>query len=61
MYNEKLIVYLEICDVRKMIMNMFYEIGVKLIIVVEIFYVELMFVMVKVGFGIMLFLERVVE
>ena len=50
--NEKLIVYPEICDVRKMIMNMFHEIGVKPTIAVETSYAEPMLAMVKAGLGI---------
>lgn len=59
--NEKLIVYPEICDVRKMIMNMFHEIGVKPTIAVETSYAEPMLAMVKAGLGITLLPERAVE
>ncbi|MDA1771168.1 LysR family transcriptional regulator [Bacillus cereus] len=59
--NEKLIVYPEICDVRKMIMNMFHEIGVKPTIAVETSYAEPMLTMVKAGLGITLLPERAVE
>ncbi|PGS76303.1 LysR family transcriptional regulator, partial [Bacillus anthracis] len=52
LHNEKLIVYPEICDVRKMIMNMFHEIGVKPTIAVETSYAEPMLAMVKAGLGI---------
>ncbi|PEC19731.1 LysR family transcriptional regulator [Bacillus cereus] len=59
--NEKLIVYPEICDVRKMIMNMFHGIGVKPTIAVETSYAEPMIAMVKAGLGITLLPEMVVE
>ncbi|WP_074596098.1 LysR family transcriptional regulator [Bacillus cereus] len=61
LHNEKLIVYPEICDVRKMIMNMFHEIGVKPTIAVETSYAEPMLAMVKAGLGITLLPERAVE
>ncbi|OHX29937.1 LysR family transcriptional regulator [Bacillus mycoides] len=59
--NEKLIVYPEICDVRKMIMNVFHDIGVKPTIAVETSYAEPMLAMVKAGLGITLLPEMVVE
>lgn len=59
--NEKLIVYPEICDVRKMIMNVFHDIGVKSTIAVETSYAEPMLAMVKAGLGITLLPEMVVE
>ncbi|HDR7793453.1 TPA: LysR family transcriptional regulator [Bacillus luti] len=59
--NEKLIVYPEICDVRKMIMNMFHDIGVEPTIAVETSYAEPMLAMVRAGLGITLLPEMVVE
>ncbi|HDX9611923.1 TPA: LysR family transcriptional regulator [Bacillus toyonensis] len=59
--NEKLIVYPEICDVRKMIMNMFQGIGAKPIIAFETSYAEPMLAMVGAGLGITLLPEMSVE
>lgn len=59
--NEKLIVYPEICDVRKMITNMFQGIGAKPIIAFETSYAEPMLAMVGAGLGITLLPEMVVE
>lgn len=59
--NEKLIVYPEICDVRKMVMNMFHGIGAKPIIAVETSYAEPMLAMVGAGLGITLLPEMAVE
>ncbi|PGX10111.1 LysR family transcriptional regulator [Bacillus sp. AFS033286] len=59
--NDKLIVYPEICDVRKMIMNMFHDIGVNPTIAVETSYAEPMLAMVKAGLGITLLPEMAVE
>ncbi|MED1567219.1 LysR family transcriptional regulator [Bacillus paramycoides] len=59
--NEKLIVYPEICDVRKMIMNMFQGMGAKPIIAVETPYAEPMLAMVGAGLGITLLPEIAVQ
>ncbi|WP_412675831.1 LysR family transcriptional regulator [Bacillus paramycoides] len=59
--DEKLIVYPEICDVRKMIMNMFQGMGVKPIIAVETSYAEPMLAMVGAGLGITLLPEIAVQ
>ncbi|PGB03149.1 LysR family transcriptional regulator [Bacillus toyonensis] len=59
--HEKLIVYPEICDVRKMIMNMFQGIGAKPIIAFETSYAEPMLAMVGAGLGITLLPEMSVE
>ena len=59
--NEKLIVYPEICDVRKMITNMFQGIGAKPIIAFETSYAEPMLAMVSAGLGITLLPEIAVE
>ena len=59
--NEKLIVYPEICDVRKMITNVFQCMGTKPIIAVETSYAEPMLAMVGAGLGITLLPERSVE
>ncbi|MGE7936048.1 LysR family transcriptional regulator [Bacillus paramycoides] len=59
--NEKLIVYPEICDVRKMIMNMFQGMGAKPIIAVETSYAEPMLAMVGAGLGITLLPEIAVQ
>ncbi|QWU47220.1 LysR family transcriptional regulator [Bacillus sp. NP247] len=59
--NEKLIVYPEICDVRKMIMNVFQCMGVKPIIAVETSYAEPMIAMVGAGLGITLLPETAVQ
>ena len=59
--HEKLIVYPEICDVRKMIMKMFQGIGAKPIIAFETSYAEPMLAMVGAGLGITLLPEMSVE
>ncbi|MDM5195684.1 LysR family transcriptional regulator [Bacillus hominis] len=59
--NEKLIVYPEICDVRKMIMNVFQCMGAKPIIAVETSYAEPMIAMVGAGLGITLLPEAAVQ
>ncbi|WP_377864213.1 LysR family transcriptional regulator [Bacillus sp. R86525] len=59
--NEKLIVYPEICDVRKMIMNVFQYMGTKPIIAVETSYAEPMIAMVGAGLGITLLPETAVQ
>ncbi|EJQ46804.1 hypothetical protein IEQ_03993 [Bacillus cereus BAG6X1-2] len=59
--NEKLIVYPEICDVRKMIMNVFQCMGTKPIIAVETSYAEPMIAMVGAGLGITLLPEAAVQ
>ena len=59
--NEKLIVYPEICDVRKMIMKMFHGIGTKPNIAVETSYAEPMIAMVGAGLGITLVPETAVQ
>ncbi|MEK0223182.1 LysR family transcriptional regulator [Bacillus proteolyticus] len=59
--NEKLIVYSEICDVRKMIMKMFHGIGTKPNIAVETSYAEPMIAMVGAGLGITLVPETAVQ
>ncbi|MGG5739339.1 MULTISPECIES: LysR family transcriptional regulator [Bacillus cereus group] len=59
--NEKLIVYPEICDVRKMIMNVFQCMGTKPIIAVETSYAEPMIAMVGAGLGITLLPETAVQ
>lgn len=59
--NEQLIVYLEICDVRKMIMNVFQCMGAKPIIAVETSYAEPMIAMVGAGLGITLLPETALQ
>lgn len=59
--NEKLIVYPEICDVRKMIMNVFQCMDTKPIIAVETSYAEPMIAMVGAGLGITLLPEAAVQ
>ncbi|OQR53775.1 LysR family transcriptional regulator [Bacillus sp. CDB3] len=59
--NEKLIVYPEICDVRKMIMNVFQCMGTKPIIAVETSYAEPMIALVGAGLGITLLPETAVQ
>lgn len=59
--NEKLIVYPEICDIRKMITNLFQGIGAKPIIAFETSYAEPMLAMVSAGLGITLLPEIAVE
>ncbi|QWG69286.1 LysR family transcriptional regulator [Bacillus mycoides] len=59
--NEQLIVYPEICDVRKMIMNMFQCMGAKPIIAVETSYAEPMIAMVGAGLGITLLPETALQ
>ncbi|WP_144507344.1 LysR family transcriptional regulator, partial [Bacillus mycoides] len=59
--NEKLIVYPEICDVRKMIMHVFQCMGAKPIIAVETSYAEPMIAMVGAGLGITLLPETAVQ
>ncbi|OOR07047.1 hypothetical protein BW900_10365 [Bacillus mycoides] len=59
--NEQLIVYPEICDVRKMIMNVFQCMGAKPIIAVETSYAEPMIAMVGAGLGITLLPETALQ
>ncbi|KFM99581.1 LysR family transcriptional regulator [Bacillus clarus] len=59
--HERLIVYPEICDVRKLIMRMFQGLGVKPTIAVETSYAEPMLAMVRAGMGITLLPEIAVE
>ena len=59
--HEKLIVYPEICDVRKMIMNVFQCMGAKPIIAVETSYAEPMIAMVGAGLGITLLPETALQ
>ncbi|WP_410984156.1 LysR family transcriptional regulator [Bacillus cereus] len=59
--HEKLIVYPEICDVRKMIMTLFQQMGVKPTIAVETSYAEPMLAMVRAGLGVTLLPEIAVE
>ncbi|MDH2868533.1 LysR family transcriptional regulator [Bacillus cytotoxicus] len=59
--HEKLIIYPEICDVRKMIMTVFQGVGVKPTIAVETPYAEPMLAMVRAGVGITLLPEIAVK
>ncbi|WP_242144126.1 MULTISPECIES: LysR family transcriptional regulator [unclassified Bacillus cereus group] len=59
--HEKLIIYPEICDVRKMIMTVFHGVGVKPTIAVETSYAEPMLAMVRAGLGITLLPEIAVK
>ncbi|MEN1939158.1 LysR family transcriptional regulator [Paenibacillus sp. 102] len=59
--HEKLIIYPEICDIRKMIMTTFKGMGVKPTIAVETSYAEPMLAMVRAGLGITLLPEMAVE
>ncbi|PEI90109.1 LysR family transcriptional regulator [Bacillus pseudomycoides] len=59
--HEKLIIYPEICDIRKMIMTMFKGMGVTPTIAVETSYAEPMLAMVRAGLGITLLPEIAVE
>ncbi|PFE03610.1 LysR family transcriptional regulator [Bacillus cereus] len=59
--HEKLIIYPEICDIRKMIMTTFKGMGVKPTIAVETSYAEPMLAMVRAGLGITLLPEIAVK
>ena len=59
--HEKLIIYPEICDIRKMIMTTFKGMGVKPTIAVETSYAEPMLAMVRAGLGVTLLPEIAVE
>ncbi|WP_459499098.1 LysR family transcriptional regulator [Bacillus sp. C1] len=59
--HEKLIIYPEICDMRKMVVTTFKRIGVNPTIAVETSYAEPMLAMVRAGLGITLLPESAVK
>ena len=59
--HEKLIIYPEICDIRKTIMTTFKGMGVKPTIAVETSYAEPMLAMVRAGLGVTLLPEIAVK